>query len=212
MRSIRLAAAVALCAGLAPAETWELGGIASFNFLKSTTIQRDSASAKAGLEHMAGASFYAGHREKRMLAGEFHYGFRPGALKLTGSGADVKFASSSHLVHYDLQLLPMRGNVKKWEPYFNFGGGLRYISGSGRQTAFQGYNNLAVLSRTSEILPLLSVAAGMRTKLSKHTFFRVEFRDNITPFPGKVIFVNRQASSGGWWHDFSPAVGFGVTF
>jgi hypothetical protein len=206
-----LAIPLLLSAAILHAEQWELGGAAGFALTRDVTIERAGASAKAGLAKMATASFYVSHRERRLFGGDFWYTFRPGDLQLKSGSTKIGFNSVSHLVHYDITIHPSRGN-KKFDPYFAAGGGIRVIRGTGRESAFQGLNNLAVLSRTQEILPLLSVAAGVRAQLSKHASIRFEIRDNLSSFPGKVIFVNRQATSGNWLHDLTPQVGFGVTF
>jgi len=207
----KLLTAFLLLVPASKAEEWEIGGAVGYSYLRDATITRDGATAKAGLERNAAVSLYASHREWRLLGGDIYYTYRPGDLKLTSGGTTVNFDSVSHLIHYDLTIHPLRGHGRV-EPYFGFGGGIRVVQGTGREAAFQPLNNFAVLSRTQEILPLLSLAAGARVRLSKYTAVRFEFRDNITPFPGRVIFVNRQANASNWWHDFTPQVGFGVTF
>ena len=196
---------------VARAEEWEIGGAVGWAFTKDQNITRANTTAKVGSERAAAISFFVSHREHRRLGGDFYYTQRMGDLKLDSGGTAVRFDSTSHLVHYDLTYHPFRADARI-DPYFGAGGGVRVFRGTGRETAFQGLNQIAVISRTQEILPLLSVAAGVRMKLSKHSAIRFEFRDNITPFPGKVIAVNPQANAPKWWHDFTPQVGFGVVF
>lgn len=196
---------------LAQAEEWEIGGAVGWAFTKNSNVTQGSTTVKAGAENAAAVSFFVSHREHRKLGGNLYYTHRLGDLKLDSGSTAVRFDSSSHLVHYDLTYHPVRGE-SRIDPYVAAGGGVRVFRGTGRETAFQGLNHIAVISRTQEILPLLSVAAGVRMKLSKHSAIRFEFRDNITPFPGKVIAVNPQANAPKWWHDFTPQVGFGVVF
>ena len=193
------------------AEEWEIGGAVGYGYLLDANVTRDAATAKAGLEGSPSISVYASHREYRLFGGDFYYSYRPGDLKLSSGGTKVNFESLSHLIHYDVTIHPSRGEGR-FQPYIGVGGGIRVVQGTGREAAFQPLNNFAVLSRTQEILPLLSVAVGARTKLSNHMAIRFEFRDNITPFPGRVIFANRLANPGKWWHDLTPQIGLGVTF
>jgi hypothetical protein len=207
----RLPIVFALSLFSAHAEQWEIGGAAAYALTRDARIERAGASATAGLQKTAAFSAYASHREKRWFGGDFWYTFRPGSLQLKSGATQVQFSSVSHLVHYDISIHPKRGSARL-DPYFAAGGGIRVLRGTGRESAFQPLNNFAVLSRTQEVLPLLSLAAGVRFQLSRHSSIRFEIRDNISPFPGKVIFVNRQATAANWWHDITPQVGFGVTF
>ena len=193
------------------AEEWEIGGALAWAYTKNQTIKLGSTSAKTGAENAATPSVYVSHRPLKKLGGDLYYTYRPGDLKLDSGSTSVRFASTSHLVHYDVTYHPVDLG-SRIDPYFGAGGGVRVFRGTGRETAFQGLNQIAVLSRTQEVQPLLTVVGGVRVRLSKHTAIRFEFRDNISSFPGKVIAVNPQADAPRWWHDFTPQVGFGVRF
>jgi hypothetical protein len=213
-KHLRITTCVCVLLATAPfarAERWEIGGAVGYPFVRESTITRDGASAKAGLASTPAFSIYGSHSERRLIGGDFWYTYRPGDLELSSSSTKVTFDSSSHLIHYDITIHPRRGE-SRFEPYIAAGGGIRVISGRGRESSFQGLNSLAVLSRTREVLPLLSLAVGVRAKVSDHVSVRLELRDNITPFPGRVISVNPRATSGSWWHDLTPQAGLGVVF
>jgi len=193
------------------AEEWEAGGAVGFSYLPGNTITNGAVTGKAGLQPMASGSFYVTNREKKRLSGDFWYTYRLGDLKLTSGSTKVTFDSQSHLVHYDLVLHP-KTDQKGLDPYFAFGGGVRVLRGIGRETANQGLNQLAVLSKTRQVLALASFAAGVRKPIGKNLSLRLEARDNISPFPDKVIFLNSKSNKSGWWHDLTAQVALGIRF
>ena len=145
------------------------------------------------------------------LGGEFRYTYRKSDLKVTSGSASAKFRGDSHAAHYDL-LFHLRPRESKVRPFFAIGGGLKVYRGTDVESSRQTLSNLAVLTHTQEVKPLLSVGAGVRKKLGRAAALRLDFRDYITPFPKQVIAPGPGARIGGWVHDFVGLVGLSVLF
>jgi TPP-dependent trihydroxycyclohexane-1,2-dione (THcHDO) dehydratase len=97
-------------------------------------------------------------------------------------------------------------------PFIAFGGGIKYYRGTGAEQEFQPLQNFAVLTRTSEWLPMLSVGGGVKFRIAKHALVRFDFRDYMTPFPTRVILPAGGSSVSGWLHDLTPMVGISAFF
>ena len=58
---------------------------------------------------------------------------------------------------------------------------------------------------------MISVGAGIKTKLGNNWSLRLDVHDYITRFPREVIQPNAGASVGGWIHDIVPLIGLSWT-
>jgi hypothetical protein len=204
------------CLLLAPAvcmaQRWEIGASGGGAFVfREQKITRGSTTAEAGIKNKYVASFYAGHHSTNHLSGEVRYTYRPGDYELTAGSQRATFAGESHIVHYDMLVhtSPLESRIR---PFIAFGGGVRVLRGTGREGAVQPGSEFALLSKTREVKPMLSVGGGVRASVAPWADLRLEFRDFVTQFPSRVITPNPAASAGGWLHDLTGMVGFGVRF
>ena len=193
------------------AQKWEIGGAGGYAFAKDNEVTNASGSADAGFKSSFLASAVASHHMFRHLSGEIRYLYRKGNPRVKSAGARADFAGESHAVHYDF-LLHTSPKEAKVRPFVAFGGGVKVFRGTGVESAFQPLGDFALLTKTSETLPLLSVGGGVSVALSTHVVLRLEFRDHITPFPQQVIAPAPEAKLGGFLHDFLPMVGIGLKF
>jgi hypothetical protein len=193
------------------AQNWELGGGAGFAVARSNTVSFRGATGEAGLRRGYLATAYGAHHTYRHLSGELRYTYRPGSPEIAAQGRQAQMAGETHAVQYDF-LLHARSKDSGIRPYLAFGGGVKVFRGTGAESAFQPLSEFILLTRTRETLPLLSLGGGASVRLTPHAVFRIDFRDQVTPFPSKVLQPSPGAQLRGWLHDFVPVVSLGWTF
>ena len=86
------------------------------------------------------------------------------------------------------------------------------FTGTGKEQEFQPLSNVALLTKTSEVKPLVSVGGGVKFSLSPAVQLRLEAHDFLTPFPKSVIAPAPGSTIGGWLQDFVVMAGLSFTF
>ncbi len=198
-----LLAAAAVCA----AQNWEAGGAAGAGIARGVAI----SSVTAGPANSPSFAVYLGQDISGRLGGELRYLFRPGDLRLASAGSKAAFGGQSHLVHYDL-LLYAAPRGARLRPYLAGGAGARITRGTGEEAAYQPLMEYALLTRTRQVQPLVSLGAGLKLKTAGRVVFRAEVRDYASPFPSQVIAPAPGRKAEGWLHDIVPLGGVGWTF
>jgi hypothetical protein len=145
------------------------------------------------------------------ISGEIRYDFLRNDMKLEGSGSKATFGSDSHAVHYD-GLFHFTDTTSKVRPFVLAGGGMKLFRGTGAERAFQPLSQIAVLTHTTELTGLLTFGVGLKMQLSDRVSLRLEFRDNLTRFPKKLIAPNRGTGGEGWLNNFAPTGGVSLLF
>jgi hypothetical protein len=199
---------LAMCSGLY-AEQWEFGAAGGSGFTRNLAVSAPSGTASTGFAPGFAASAVLGQEVHPRLSGEVRYTFRDSNLRVSSGGSSVSFSGMSHAVHYDL-LIHASDRRSPVRPFLASGAGVRVFRGTGKETAFQPLSQYAILTKTQEHKPMISVGGGVKYSLSSRLLLRVEFRDYITPFPKEVILPSPGAKMSGWLHDFVPMAG--VTF
>lgn len=193
------------------AQHWELGGAAGYGATRNVAVSRDGQSAEADFKAGVAAGVFGAQDLYPHLSGELRYIFRFADPRLTSGGTKFVFDGRTHAVHYDFLFFAQ--NREAPARLFAAGGaGIRVYEGTGRETAVQPLSRFAVLTRTREVKPLISLGGGIRFKVAGRAFLRVEFRDYITPVPRDVITPARGARITGWFHDFVPMFGISAGF
>jgi hypothetical protein len=191
-------------------EAWEIGVAAGYGFSRDVKIESATAQASGGLRPGFAFGVVAGNHVRSWLSGEARYTYRQNDLRLSGGGAEARFDAESHVLHYDfLFSAGKRGSI---QPFLAAGAGIRYFRGTGRESSSQALSRVAILTRTDDLRPLISLGAGIRIPLSSLLSLRVEARDYLSPFPTEVIAPVPGARTSGWLHDFVPMVGLSFTF
>lgn len=190
---------------------YELGGGIVGSFYDKKTFTSTSGSADAGFASGYGASMWVGQHMYSKVSGEIRYDFLRNDMKLDGSGASASFGGDSHAVHYDVHI-HFADKAAKVRPFVLAGGGVKLFRGTGQERAFQPLSQIAVLTRTTEMAPLITFGVGVKMQLTDRVSLRLEFRDNLTRFPKKVIAPNRGSGGDGWLHNFAPTAGLSVLF
>ena len=199
------------CSGVCFAQEFEIGGAAGYAFSRNASITRGDASAGAGVRRGVAFSAVAGNQMHRHLGGELRYTYRDNDFRVSAVGQDFTFPGKAHIVHYDALLTPV-STQSRVQPYIAFGGGVKIYQGTGIEREFQGLERFAVLTKTQEVLPMLSLGVGVRLRIANHAFLRFDFRDYISPFPARVIMPAPGTALRGWLHDFTPMVGISAFF
>jgi len=92
------------------------------------------------------------------------------------------------------------------------GAGVKAFTGTGQEQEFQPLSNIALLTKTSQIEPLVSVGGGVKIALSPGLLLRLEAHDFLSPFPKNVIAPSPGSTVGGWLQDFVVMAGISFTF
>jgi hypothetical protein len=170
-----------------------------------------SATANAGFGTGLAAGFTVGHNMYERVGGEVRYTYLKNDLRLESGSEEVNFAGEVHALHYDL-LIHASKFGSRIRPYVAFGGGMKYYRGTGSEAAFQPLMAFAILTRTSEVQPLVSAGGGVKIAISNRMVFRFDVHDFITPFPKEVITPGPGASISGWLHNIVPTAGISISF
>ena len=207
----RIWIALLITAAAGFAQSWEAGAAAGSGFNPSSAVTGSAGNADAGLAAAPAFGLYLGQDVSARFGGEIRYTFRPGDLRLRSAGTKVTFGGQSHLVHYDLLVYtaPPRSLIR---PFLAAGAGARLTRGTGRESSYQPLMQHALLTRTRQVQPVVSLGAGFKMTFGKKLLFRAEFRDYVSPFPTQVIAPAGGAKIDGWLHDIVPLIGLGWTF
>ena len=191
---------------------WEAGALAGGGFEPyRPTLTGPSGAADVGFGNgpVFGA-FLVQHLYSK-VSGEIRYEYSRSDLRISGAKGSARMRGESHAVHYDW-LFFTRPRKARVRPYLAAGAGFKLYRGVGAETAYQPLQDIAVLTRTREWKPLVSVGAGVAFTLSAKICMRLEFRDAMTPFPKRVIAPTATGAAPGWLHEIVPAVTIGLQF
>ena len=201
-----------LLAGACAAQEWEVGGMASYGFYRNLAASSPVGSATAGFSPGTAFGAVLGYKTNNWLSGEFRYTYRDSELKLSSSGTDARFSGVAHAVHYDLVMHPRPKHGTKALPFFAVGGGMKLYRGTGHEVAYQPLDNIALLTKTQQAKPMISVGGGIKMVLGPRLVLRAEVRDYITTFPKDVIVPLPGTKISGWLNDIVPMFGISYIF
>jgi hypothetical protein len=188
-----------------------VGAAAGFGIMRNATISNLSGSASAGVDDRFAAGVVFGQDLYQHLGGEVRYTFRDDDLVLKSGGSKVNMDGESHLVQYDM-LFHATGKSSRIRPYAAAGGGIRWFLGTGHEYVNQPLGNFALLTKTDEVKPLLSVGGGVRVRVGGRMDIRLDFRDYISPFPQRLFATAPGARIHGWLNDLVPFAGVSWLF
>jgi hypothetical protein len=208
---ILLSPASVLGQGQTAEPRYELGAGVIGSFYDKKAFTSTVGDADAGFTNGFGASAWLGHHMYPKLSGEIRYDFARNDMFLEGAGARATFAGQSHAIHYDLHF-HFTDISAKVRPFVLAGGGVKLFQGTGEERAFQPLSQIAVLTKTTELAGLVTFGVGVKMKVSDRVMLRIEFRDNLTRFPKKVIAPNRGSGGSGWVNNFAPTAGVSLLF
>ncbi len=213
---MKLTRLLVVCSSLAVlpsafAQRWEVGGAVGGGFYPSHDVSLQGTSASAGIQSNVSGSAWIGNSGRGRLGGEFHFDYQLGDLKISQGSTQATFGAHAYAVHYDV-LWHFADSEARVRPYVTAGGGIKIYQGTGTESAYQPLSNYALLTKEQDLTGLVTFGGGVKFQVSPHLQLRLEARDNLTPFPKKVITPNTNASVSGWLQDFVPMVGLAYTF
>jgi hypothetical protein len=193
------------------AQPRDIGLLGGGGWLNSVSIRGGLATPTAGFSPGITAGAVLGQDLYEHWSGEIRYLFEERDARLKNGSTTSEFAGQAHVVHYDVifHAKPRRESLR---PYLAVGGGIKLFRGTGSEMAYRPLMEYAYLTRTSEMKPMLVVGAGVRFSLGRRLIARIDFSDQITGFPTKVIAPAPGMAIGGMLHDFVPAIGLSWVF
>ena len=196
----RILLTLLVSAGAACAQTYYVGLLGGFGYAPGLSVTNPAGSATTGLK--AGGAFGAvgGGDTSEHWGGELRYMYRFSDLKLASGGTEVDFGAHTHIITGDLlrYFAPRASAVR---PYVSFGGGVRILVGTGKESAAQPLGEFAALTATRELLVMGDAGVGVKVRLSTHANLRLEVRDYVGAAPNKVIAPNAGSKIGGVLND-----------
>lgn len=189
------------------AQTWEVGAAGGYSFYRNVDVSSRAGSARAGFGNGAAVSVVGTQNVGEHLGGEFRYVFGLNDAKLS-DGASARLDGETHAFVYDFLVYasPREAPVR---PFLAVGAGGKLFRGTGPEIAFQPGSNIAVLSHTQEVKPVISFGGGLKFALGRNAIFRLDFRDHTSPLPRKVIApMPPTGRTSGWLHDLVALAGF----
>jgi hypothetical protein len=189
----------------AMAQKWEIGGGVGTGFYTSHDVTSPAGTASAKIGSNIAATAWVGNRSAKHWGGELRYNFQRGDLLLRQASTEASFGASSHALHYDF-LYHFHDSEYSVRPFVAFGGGIKMFRGTGQEVLVQPLSRIALLTRAQDMVPMASVGAGFKVRLSDSVHLRLDVHDFMTPFPKEVIVPNG-GSITAWMHDIVPMVG-----
>jgi len=207
----RLVVSLLLSSGALLAQKWEVGVAGGGSFYTSTTLTGSPDSADATFNTAIAASAWLGNDSGKYLGGEVRYDYEASEPQLKGSGTSVTFGGHTQAIHYDF-LVHFAPRTSRVRPFVAAGAGIKIYQGTGQEQAYQPLEDVALLTRTQDLTPLISVGGGVKVAVSDSIQLRLEVHDYLTPFPKQVIVPNVGTSNGGWMQNIVPMVGISFSF
>ena len=208
---MRIRHMVLLVAALpASAQRWEFGVFGGGGFLNRAGLPGVSG-VVAGFEPGPSAGVELGHDLYRHWSGEIRYEYQLRSLRLTAGGTAASLAGEAHVLEYDI-LWQARTRRYRVRPYLVAGGGFKLYRGTGAEAAYRPLMEYAYLTHTMEWKPMIAAGAGIQWRAGSRLVFRLDIRDQMTPFPGKIIAPANGANPGAWLNDIVPTFGVSWVF
>ena len=212
-KNLVLLTALALtCGGLitAPLQAGENygGAFGVLSVYQKTSVSSPAGSGNVGPGIGGGGGFVLGQTMGTdRWGGELRYFYSKNDYELDAGSQSHSLGGQSHTVHYDVlyYLTESNANVR---PFVAFGGGFRVYQGTGNEQPDAPGTQLALLTKSTQTLPTGDFGVGVRFRVGKNLFFRVEVRDFITESPDKLITPSLDADIGSILHNLTPMFGF----
>jgi len=193
------------------AQKWEVGVAGGGSFSTSQTFKNAISNADAGFSPGLAVSAWLGNNSGGIISGELRYDYEHTNLKLSSGGTNVSFGGMTNAIHYDM-VLHFAPSESRIRPFVAAGAGVKLFSGTGQEQEFQPLSNIALLTKTTQLEPLVSVGGGVKVALSPSVQLRLEAHDFLSPFPKNVIAPAPGSTVGGWLQDFVVMAGLSFTF
>ena len=200
-----------LALGTAQAQQHEIGILGGGGWAAGLPIQGAPPSTSAGFQSGAVAGAVLSQDLYGRWSGEIRYLFEQRNLRVTSGGTTASFSGQAHVLQYELMFYT-RPRKQRIRPYLAVGGGMKLFRGTGTETAYRPLMEYAYLTRAQQLQPMLTAGGGVKIQLNARLRLRIDLRDQITRFPGKLIAPAPGMTLDGWLQDFVPTVGLSWSF
>lgn len=212
MRTLIITVAFAALASMASAQNNEIGAGFGGSFYTGKDVTNAGQSVSAGFQSGFSGSLWVAQNLYQKIGGEIRYTYTRNDAELSGLGKNPTFASDGHAVGYDV-LFYTKDKRHKIRPYGLVGAGVKVFRGTGAERSVQDLSQFAFLTKTNNTTVFVDFGVGIKWQLSEKLGFRLEVRDNVSPFPRDVIAANAGSKIGsGWTHNILPMFGFSYLF
>jgi hypothetical protein len=210
MRIVYLVTAV-VCALPAFAQKYEFGVHGGVSMYNKKTVTNSRGSADAGFKLGYAGGFTLGHNMYEHVGGEIRYTFLYNDMKVESGSTKATFGSQAHVIHYDF-LIHAADTAAPIRPYVAIGAGFKQFRGTGTEQVFQPLSDIAILTKTTDLKPMVSVGGGVKVKLTDKIWLRLDAHDFLTEFPKNVITPAPGSSVSGWVNNIVGTGGITFTF
>jgi len=193
------------------AQQREFGLLGGGGFLDEASLQGAAVPLTAGFRSGPAVGAWIGQDLYSHWSGEIRYLFEKSDALLRSGSTTAAFAGQAHVVHYDI-VWNQRSRGERVRPYLAAGGGIKIFQGTGTETAYRPLMQYAYLTRTQELKPLASVGGGVKVRLGGRMLLRLDCRDQITPFPRKIVTPADGIKVRNWLNDLVPTIGVSWLF
>jgi hypothetical protein len=204
-------AAVLLFAASAFAQDWQAGASIGYGWYRQARINGPGAEAQVGIQNRFTAGAVLTEDLYEHISGEVRYLYQDGDPYLSLSGRKAIIQGQSHSFVYDT-LFHIKNRDQRLRPFVALGVGAKLYRTTGPEPSVQPAPGVGALVREDEWRLLVSVGAGVTYRFRNHLIVRADFRDYITPFPGKIFAPAENSTARGLMHMFTPMVGVGYWF
>jgi hypothetical protein len=211
MKTLAFSFVFLAASGACLAQTWEFGGMGGGSFLSTVSASGPQGSASAGFATGAAFGAFFGQNLYKHLSGEIRYEFLQSNLSLSSGGQSASFAGQTHALHYDL-VYHTAHSESPLQFFGAVGGGMKIFRATGAEQAYQPLSQFGYFTKTQQIKPMATVAAGFTYRLRPHLFLRAEVRDFVTAFPTSVLTPAPGVKYGSILNDIVPMVGIGYNY
>lgn len=197
--------------GAAEAQQFEIGVLGGAGFLNGNSVGGAPVPVSAGFSPGPAAGILFGHDRYARWSGEIRYLFEQRGPRLSSGRTTAGFSGQAHVLQYDM-LLHTRPRTNRVHPYVTIGAGAKIFRGTGAETAYRPLMEYVYLTRTTELKPMVAIGGGLKLRFRERFVARLDFQNQITRFPRKVIAPAPGMTLGGWLLDFIPTVGLSWVF
>jgi hypothetical protein len=193
------------------AQRYDIGVNGGVSLYGKKIVTNPRGDVDAGFKTGWAAGFSVGQDMYEHIGGEIRYTFLSNGMKLESGSTKATFGGQAHLIHYDF-LVHAAGRSASIRPYVAVGAGVKFYRGTGEEQPFQPLSNTAILTKTTDTRPLVSVGGGIKAKMSDKVWLRFDVHDYLTSFPKNVIAPAAGSNVSGWINNIVGTAGITFTF
>jgi hypothetical protein len=193
------------------AQEWELGGAGGYGLYTNPSINSSSGSIQPGFASKGVVGVVFGQNMYEHIGGEFRYLYQFGGPQLQSQAIHASSTGNTNLMTYDV-LFHTSNREANLRPYFSGGAGIKVYTGNDFRSAGQPLISGAVITPGTQVEPTISVGAGLKYKIHKHSILRLDFRTYMGPPPNEIFRPTGDAKIHGWVYNFVPLGGVSFVF